>query len=467
MIMQSLKRLTMKEDYTYKKEKKMKAITEKDLQQFQQSFENKPVQKALKRVLMQSELSKIFMKQEQAQQNQYKFSHEIKTLPSLSISHQHATGRCWIFAGLNVMKYELARKYDLKTFEFSHNYTAFWDKFEKINYFIQVMDDFLEADQDDRKFQHILKMGIQDGGQWDMFVSLIEKYGVVPKEVMPETTSSNSTRYMNQIINVKLRQYVANARKLTKNNQSGAIEALKKQTLDELYTLLVLNFGTPPTTFNFEYFKKEDNEYQVIKDLTPLTFYQNHVGVNLSDYVSIINAPTQDKPFLHTFQVEYLGNVIGGRDIKYLNLEMEDLKALVRKQIEDNEVVWFGSDVARYGNRETGIWDDEQFDDEALLGMSLYMSKEDQLDYSQSAMNHAMVFTAIHLENNETKRWKIENSWGEQSGNKGFYMCSDTWFDRFVYQAVIHHKHLSKEQKAAWKKDPIILKPWDPMGSLA
>lgn len=440
----------------------MKSITKKDIEQLNSNFEKKPVQKALSRVLVKNELSTIFDKQEQALVNQFKFSNEIKTLP---VTNQKKSGRCWIFAGLNVLRELIAKKYNLKSFELSQNYTAFWDKFEKINYFIEIMDDFLDVDQDDRTLQHVLKTGIQDGGQWDMFVSLIEKYGVVPKEAMIETASSSGTHFMNQLINIKLRQYAANARLLKAEGKEKDIPLLKKKALDEFYTLLVTNFGKPPKQFDFEYVTNDT--YNVIKDVTPESFYKDHIGDILKDYVSIIHAPTKDKPYMKTYTVSYLGNVIDGRDIKYLNLEMKDLKALVLKQMLNQEVVWFGSDVARFGDRKVGVWDDEQFDYEEMLGMSFEMSKEDQLDYSQGAMNHAMVLTAVHLDNQEPKRWKIQNSWGDDSGNKGYYMASDSWFDKFVYQAVIHRKYLNEAQLKAWEEKPKVLKPWDPMGSLA
>ncbi len=440
----------------------MKKIKLSDLKELQQNYENKPVQQALKRVLMKNDLANLFDKQEQKPLTQFRFSNEIKTLP---VANQKQSGRCWIFAGLNVLREIIAKKYNIKEFELSQNYTAFYDKFEKINYFIEAMDDFLDADQDDRTLQHLLKTGIQDGGQWDMFVSLIEKYGIVPKDAMEESTSSSSTKFMNQIINLKLRQYAANARHLFTDGKKSEIASLKAQALDEFYTFLSTNFGTPPNRFNFEYTSKED--YKIIKNLTPQAFYFEHVGDILKNYVSIINSPTKDKPFLKTYTVSYLGNVVGGRDIKYLNLEMQDLKALVLKQLLDNEVVWFGSDVARYGDRKLGVWDDQSYDMDQMLEMSLVLSKEDQLDYRQSAMGHAMIITAVNLDKGTPNRWKIENSWGDATGNKGYYLASDTWFDQFVYQAVIHEKYLSEEQIKAWKKEPKVLKPWDPMGALA
>lgn len=440
----------------------MKELTLKKLQTYASNFEQKPVQKALSRVLMKNELSTLFDKQEQKPMNQYRFSNEIKTLP---VTAQKNSGRCWIFAGLNVLREVIAKKYNLKDFELSQNYTAFYDKLEKINYFIESIDDFLDVNQDDRTLQHILKTGIQDGGQWDMFVSLIEKYGVVPKEWMVETSSSSQTGFMNRLINIKLRQYAAQARRLYQAGESDKIDAVKEKTLDELYTFLTTNFGVPPKSIHFEYVS--DDTYHIVKNMTPVQFYYDQIGDVLKDYVSIIHAPTKDKPYMKTYTVDYLGNVINGREIKYLNVEMDDLKALVLKQLLNNELVWFGSDVGRYGDRVSGVWDDMQVDDENMLGMSLYMSKEDQLDYSQGAMNHAMVITAVNLDQGKPNRWKIQNSWGDTVGNKGYFMCSDSWFDQYVYQAIIHINYLSDQQKQAWLQEPIRLKPWDPMGSLA
>lgn len=439
----------------------MQKIEFKKLDELESKYEKKPVQRALRRVLMNNELSSLFIKQEQKPNVVFKFSHEIKTMPA---TNQKGTGRCWIFAGLNVIREKLAKVYDLKNFELSQNYTAFYDKLEKINYFIESIDDFLDADNDDRTLKHIINTGIQDGGQWDMFVSLILKYGVVPKEAMVETNSSESTFYMNRIINLKLRKYVADAKRLYKADKQNEIKALKEQLIEEMYTFLATNFGIPPKKFDFEYVSND--KYFIEKDLTPLEFYKK-AGINLEDYISVINSPTKDKPYYKTYTVAYLGNVVQGSEIKYLNLNMEELKALTLKQMLDNEVVWFGSDVGRYGDRKLGIWDDGSYDDEMMLEMNLQVSKEDMLDFGISQMNHAMVLTAVNIKDGKPNRWKIENSWGDQNGEKGYYLASDTWFDKYVYQAIIDKKYLSKEQLKAWEEKPIILKPWDPMGSLA
>lgn len=439
----------------------MKDISFEKISHLNANYEKKTEQKILRRMLFKNDLATAFEVHEQNQANQFKFSHEIKTLP---VANQKQSGRCWIFAGLNVIREEAAKKYDLKSFELSQNYTAFWDKFEKINYFLQSMDDFLDVDSDDRTLKHLLQTGIQDGGQWDMFVALVEKYGVVPKEAMEETKASSSTRFMNRLINIKLRQYAAVVRNLYQLGKSDEIAGVKANYLDDFYTFLVTCFGVPPQKFDFEYVSKD--KYHVIKDLSPQAFYQDIYGDKIEDYVSVINSPTQDKPFMKTYTVAYLGNVIGGHDIKYINLEMSRLKALVIKQLQDGEVVWFGSDVGRFGDRQKGVWDDGAYEFD-LLGLNFDMSKADQLDYAQSLMTHAMVITGVHLDDNKPVRWKIENSWGDTTGNKGYYLASDTWFDQYVYQAVVNKKYLNKEESAAWEEEPKVLKPWDPMGALA
>ena len=391
----------------------MKSIELKTIEHMANEYEQNTLHKAMRRALSKNSLDSLTYVSESESKTQFKFSIDIETLPA---TNQKASGRCWLFAGLNVLRELVAKKHGLKEFEFSQNYQAFWDKFEKINYFIEAMDDFLTCDQDDRTLKHLLQQGIQDGGQWDMFVSLVEKYGVVPKEAMPETFQSSNTALMNKIINIKLRKYAFDARTLASNQQSNKIADLKKQTLTELYNYLCDSFGIPPTLVDFEYVTS-DKVYKIEKQITPLAFYQR-LDMNLADYQSIIHAPTKDKPYMKTYTVAYLGNVIGGRPIKHLNLEMDRLIDLIIEQLKTNEVVWFGADVQRDGDREKGIWNDQAYDYETALQMSLKLSKEARLDYLQGAMNHAMVITGVNLDDQKPTKWKIENSWGTDRGSK-------------------------------------------------
>ena len=398
---------------------------------------------------------------------QFKFSLDI---PTMGITNQRSSGRCWLFAGLNTLREIVGKKLNVEFFELSQNYTAFWDKYEKINYFLESVIDTADRNADDRTVAWIMSTGIQDGGQWDMFVSLVKKYGVVAKDAMPETYQSSNTGIMNRIINEKLKMYAVVLRRMVQDGASlEAVQAKKDEMLSKMYTLLCECFGEPPANFDLEYIDKE-KQYKKICGLTPDGFYRDYVGDDLDNYVSIIHAPTKDKPFGRSYTVDYLGNVIGGNEIRYVNVPMEEMKKYILAQLRDDTVVWFGSDVGKYGDRAAGVWNDESFDYESIFGLEFTLSKEDALDYRFSCMNHAMVITGANIvceECDKVDRWKIENSWGDEGkANGGYYIMSDSWFDKYVYQAVIDKKYLP-ESLLKELDNPIHLNPWDPMGSLA
>lgn len=379
------------------------------------------------------------------------------------VTNQMASGRCWIFAAMNVMRVAAAKNSNMESLELSQNYIAFWDKFEKINYFLEAVVDSADLEIGDRTLDWLLQ-GLNDGGQWDMIADLVKKYGVVPKDAMPETFQSSNTKDMNQMLNTKLRGYAIELRKMLHEGQS--VKERKEAMLCEMYQALCICFGNPPEEFNFDYRDAEKNYHS--EKLTPHSFYDKYVKINLFDYVSVINAPTADKPFGHCYTVKYLGNLVEG-SVRYLNVEMEELKELVIKQMKAGELVWFGSDCSKYGEKTKGIWDPDSFAyGEVLGGLTFDINKEERLDYRDSAMNHAMVLVGVNLdENGKPNRWKIENSWGEEAGQKGYFIASDRWFDEFTYQVVINKKYLSEDQVKAYNEEPKVLEPWDPMGSLA
>lgn len=436
-----------------------KDIKLEQIEAYTSKYENDVFAKAMRHALNKNSITTIANVQEASSKTQCQFSIDIKTMSAVS---QEASGRCWLFAGLNVLREEVAKKCKIKEFELSQNYVAFYDKLEKINYTMESCIKLKDQPIDDRTLTWVLQTGVQDGGQWDMIVSLIKKYGVVPKTVMPETYQSSHTRDMNGIINKKIRQFNSKIRSL----DNDGIAKLKDKTLEELYTFLCTCFGIPPKQFDFEYVD-EDGKYHIVKDLTPHQFYDEYVGIDLDDYVSITNAPTKDKPFNHTFTVNYIGNVVGGNPVRYLNLDLPDFKVAVLKQLKDYQVVWFGSDCGKDGDREGGPWDNNAYDYETAFGFDLGMTKEEMLDNRQAAMNHAMVITGVNLDGEQPTKWKIENSWGPDKANKGYYVMSDSWFDLYVFQAVVNKKYLTKEQLEALESDPIELNPWDPMGTLA
>ena len=300
-----------------------------------------------------------------------------------------------------------------------------------------------------------------------MFTNIVRKYGVIPKDVYDETWQSENTRGMNRILNRGLKVAAAKLRKMVADGVDETLVLKRKnELLGEIYGFLCCCYGEPPRQFDFEYVDKE-KAYHIERGLTPVAFAQKYALPVLDRTVSVIHAPTEDKPFHETYTIRYLGNVEGGRPVKHLNLTMEELKAAVIAQLKAGKVVWFGSDVGHYGNRDKGIWDDNCFNDELLSGMDLRMSKADMLDYGLAAMNHAMVLTGVNLdENGRPTRWKIENSWGDEHGKKGYYICSDSWFDQYVFQAAVEREYLG-DLAACADKAPRMLEPWDPMGTLA
>ena len=384
------------------------------------------------------------------------------------VSDQKASGRCWMFAALNTFRHKMIAGFQLEDFELSQAHTFFWDKYEKSNWFLEQVLATADQELTSRKVKFLLDTPQQDGGQWDMVVSLFEKYGVVPKSVYPESISSSNSRELNQILNKLLRQDAQILRELVAEGANSAeLQAKKEELLQEVFNFLAMNLGLPPRQFDFSY-RDKDNNFHSESGLTPQVFFKKYVDLKLDDYVSIINAPTADKPYGKSYTVEMLGNVVGSKPVRYLNVEMDRLKELAIAQMQAGETVWFGSDVGQSSNRKAGIMADGMYDFTSSMDIQLTQDKAGRLDYSESLMTHAMVLTGVDLDENEkAKKWKVENSWGEKVGNKGYFVASDSWMDEYTYQIVVRKEFLTEAELAAYEAEPIVLAPWDPMGALA
>ena len=414
--------------------------------------------------LSKSDLSAVAYVPQKGFAMKQKFSVEI---PTLEVTNQQASGRCWLFAATNVLRERIAKELNLEKFELSQSYLAFWDKFERANYFLESILETANLPADDRTVSFVLATGVHDGGQWDMFANIVEKYGVVPKDVYNETYQSCHTNSMNHYLNRNLKICAAKLRAMVaEGSPETEIQAAKSEMLGRVYGFLCSCYTEPPRTFDFEYVDKDKN-YHIEKGMTPASFCEKYVGDLLKKTVSVIHAPTKDKPYHKTYTIRMLGNVVGGREVRHLNLTMDEFKAAVIAQMQAGKVVWFGSDVGKFGEREKGVWDDQSFDAALLTGLDMEISKADALDYGFSAMNHAMVLTGVNLdEAGKPTRWKIENSWGDKNGEKGYYVCSDSWFDQYVFQAAVEREYLGGLADLA-AQEPIVLEPWDPMGTLA
>ncbi|HEM3217268.1 TPA: aminopeptidase C [Streptococcus suis 2524] len=424
-----------------------------------------PSLQATENAVSHNGLLKSLETRQSAIDNDYVFSID---LTKDAVSNQKASGRCWMFAALNTFRHKLISDFKLENFELSQAHTFFWDKYEKSNWFLEQIIATADQEIGSRKVKFLLDTPQQDGGQWDMVVALFEKYGVVPKSVYPESISSSASRELNQYLNKLLRQDAQILRDLlAKGASSEEVQIQKENLLQEIFNFLAVNLGLPPRSFDFAY-RDKDNVYHRDTNVTPQAFYEKYVGLKLSDYVSIINAPTTDKPYNKSYTVELLGNVVGAPAVRYLNVEMNRFKELAIAQLKAGESVWFGSDVGQSSNRQTGIMATNTYDFSSGLGIHFHQDKAGRLNYSESLMTHAMVLTGVDLDNNEQPlKWKVENSWGDKVGDKGYFVASDSWMDEYTYQIVVRKEFLTQEELAAYQAQPQVLAPWDPMGALA
>ncbi len=440
-------------------------ITNEMLSRFSADFNADKCHRIAMNAVTQNGVTKSAVSQAALREDVHQFSINLK---QGEITNQKSSGRCWMFAALNTMRFAIIKKLNLETYELSQNYPLFWDKLEKSNYFLENILATLDEPTGGRLIAWLLSAPLGDGGQWDMFCALVDKYGVVPKDAMPETECSSNTREMDKFLTLKLREYACKLRAMHAEGKSAQELASEKEAmLSTIYRMLCICLGEPPKTVTLEVRDKDD---KFIRDagITPQEFFKKYVGWDLNKYVSLINAPTADKPYGRTFTVRFLGSVHEGRPVKYLNLPIESLKRAAIAQLKDGQPVWFGSDVGQWLVRQGGLMDMNVLELEQLFDTDFPMDKAQRLDYGESLMTHAMVLMGVNLdEDGKPTRWCVENSWGKDAGKDGYYIMSDKWFDEFTNQVVVDEKYLTDEERAQFKQEPIVLEPWDPMGSLA
>tara|TARA_Y100001947_G_scaffold84261_1_gene71509 strand:- start:1238 stop:2581 length:1344 start_codon:yes stop_codon:yes gene_type:complete len=423
--------------------------------------------KVIRNAMIKTDSNELSMDWDTYRKIDHSFSNVITG--EMPATNQKSSGRCWGFAGLNLFRVYLGRKHNLKNFEFSQSYFMFWDKLEKANYFLESIIETASEKSNSRIVSHLLSYPLEDGGQWDMWVNLINKYGVLPQSEMSESFSTSQSSQMNKMISNKLREYASELRKSFKNGESlDKIREMKNIMIDEVFKMLSMHIGTPPQKFDWQV-RNKDKKFLRFKNLTPQSFFNEHVGLKLDDYVCLINCPMDDKEYNKVYTVEHLGNVVEGRKIRYLNVTSKEMKDASIKSIKEDNPVWFGCDVGKYFHRNLGVMDTNLFDYNSFYGSEFKMDKSQRLEYGQSMMTHAMLFTGVDLdENGHPLKWRVENSWGKKGGNKGYHIMTDDWFDEYNYEVVVHKDFISKELNEIFdNQEAIPLKPWDPMGALA
>jgi len=392
------------------------------------------------------------------------------------ITNQRQSGRCWLFASTNVFRVALMKRHNLDKFELSQAYLFFYDKLEKANFFLEQILDTCNEDLDGRTVQTLLGSPVGDGGQWDMVYNLVKKYGLVPQVLYPDSFNAQSSSAINQLITTKLREDALQLRALATSGTKSSkdIAAIKEKMMKEIHLILTLTLGPPPspsTEFCWCYLDK-NGKAQELKT-TPKAFADElstpkSIRITNSmvhDMFSLVNDPRNEYNTLLT--VDRLGNIVGGRGITYVNVSMAVLKTACIKMLQEGLPIFFGSDVGKYSNTASGIMDTSLIDYELGFNVRLGMSKAQRLMVGESAMTHAMVLTAVHMEEGKSVRWRVQNSWGEGAGTDGWFVMSDKWMDEFVYQAVVEPRFVSKEVRDVLQKKPKVLPLWDPMGALA
>ena len=440
-----------------------RGVTKAQIEEFRKSFDSDPSATVAQNAVSNADLSTLALRRDLVQDMDFSFSTK---LDDWNATNQRRSGRCWLFATLNLFRVGAMKKMNLKKFEFSQAHIHFWDKLERANHFLEAILETSDRPVDDRTIHFLLSDPIGDGGQWNMATNLIRKHGLVPMSAYPESHSSSSTGSMNTVLKDILRTTASEIRRILDDGGSNnEARRHKEGRMKEIWRVLCIHLGTPPEKFDWQW-RDKDNEFHRKGTMTPLEFVDEYVEVDWEEYICIVNDPRNE--YYRTYTVDFLQNVAGGPPVVYLNVPSNEMKDITQRLLEDGTPVWMGCDVGKNMARKRGLWDAELYDLKGLYGIQFGMEKADRLRFGQTMMTHAMLFTGVDVVDGKPRRWRVENSWGsEDSGEKGFYTMNDNWYDEHMFEIAAHKDYLTDEMKSGLKGDPIVLPAWDPMGSLA
>ena len=414
--------------------------------------------RALMNAISSNDISKLAVNRENLGKVNPYFTNKVEIQ---GITNQKSSGRCWLFTGLNVLRPKVIEKYNMKEFEFSQNYGFFWDQLEKSNLYLESVIATADIPDDDRKVDWLFKNPIGDGGQWTGVVDIVEKYGAVPASVMPESNNSENTRWMSRFLRRKLREDALTLRKMAaEGSEEGRLREEKINMLSDIYRILVLCLGKPPTEFPWQYEDKDGNISE-LKTYTPKSFYEEMVGIDLRDYVMFMNDPTRE--YYKLYEIEYDRHMLEGGNWKYINLPVDEIKDFAKASIIANEAMYFSCDVGKQLESEKGMLDVNNFDYDELFGVDFSMDKAGRIKTYDSGSSHGMSLVGVNiLPDGSIDKWLLENSWGEK-GFEGFLIMTDEWFSEYMFRLVIHKDFLDKKTLDILDTEPVLLPPWDPM----
>ena len=434
------------------------ALTPQLMQSIEGSFELTPGARAAQNALAANELNALVTDHAKLIADDTLFTHVIKDTGSITAQEQ--TGRCWLFAGLNILRPAAMKKYHMDDFELSQAYDQFWDKMERANRTLELAIALKDEPADGRKNWTLLTKPIEDGGDWNYVLFLVDKYGVVPKSVMPDTWSAGHTDQMNGLLSSLVRKGILAIRQeAAKGADAARLREVKAGTLKEVYTVLALCLGQPPKQFTWRY-EDKDHKVSEAKTYTPQSFYRDFLGADLGNYVRFVNYP--GKPMHRPLRFAWNRDSADGPDMEALNVTTGEMKAAAMASVLADEAVWFCCDSSVQRDAKAGLWDQGIQDYNDLFGLDFTMGKEDALAMLERMPDHCMVFVGVDVRAGKPAKWKVENSWGEKRGRDGYFTITDAWFDANVYEMLLNRKYAPPELLKAMDQEPFVLPPWDP-----
>lgn len=437
-----------------------KALTPQALDVLRTSFPHDATTRAAQNAIAENEINALVTDREKSLADDTLFTKVIKTG---KITAQDQSGRCWLFGGLNLLRPAVIKKYNLETFEFSQAYGQFFDKLERANRTLELAIALKDEPLDSRKMAFLLTKPIEDGGDWNYVIFLLERHGAVPKSVMPDTQSAGHTDVMNKLLSARMRKGILALRKAAGSGANPEVlQAEKTAILKDIYRVLALCLGEPPQSFSWRY-EDKDKKVSPLKAYTPQTFYKEFVGTSLRDWVPFINYP--GKPDHAMLRFAWNRDSADGADMLALNISSAEMKQMAKDSILADEPVWFCCNSSVQRNSKTGLWDMGVQDFNSLFGVDFSISKADQLALLDGAPNHCMVLVGVNVTDGKTDKWKVENSWGDKRGREGWWTLTDSWFDAHVYEVLIHKKFVSPELLNLQNQAPLVMPPWDPFSS--
>lgn len=385
-------------------------------------------------------------------------------LTSDEVTNQKHSGRCWMFAGLNVLRFAIAKKLNVENFELSQNFLYFYDKLEKSNYFYENVIATAKDDLFDRKVEFLFSEPESDGGWWQYVVNLVKKYGIVPKNAMPETANTENSTAMNEVLNRKLRQDGIRLRELVRGGASDEeVEAERSQMISGIYHIVSVALGTPPQQFRFQY-QDKDKKYHDEGVMTPADFLKKYSDLDVDDFIPLDNYPLKEVVnYNKHYANELVGDMVGAPVPHWLNVPIDKLKAAAVKQVQAGEPVWFACDVDQSSDRKNGVMDTDLYDMSTLVGVDFTLTKGQRIASQESSATHAMTLVGVDVIDGKPARWKVENSWGSDNGQKGYFVMTDDWFDQYTFEVIINKKYLTADQVKLYQTEPEVLPYYLPL----